>query len=66
MVGVFKTKEQHQRLMKHLQSLKTNNKVSLVCLQCKLQQDRHKQTTNQVRSEIFTSLEDGKLVRLMF
>ena len=40
MVGVFKTEEQHQRLMEHSQPLKTSNEVCLVYLQCKLQEDR--------------------------
>ena len=38
--GFSKAKEQNQRLMEHFQKLKTNNKVCLVYLQCKLQQDR--------------------------
>ena len=40
-VGVFKTEEQHQRLMEHFKPLKTNNKVCLVYLQSKLQQERY-------------------------
>ena len=35
--GFSKAKEQNHRLMEHFQNLKTNNKVFLVYLQCKLQ-----------------------------
>ena len=39
--GFSKAKEQKQRLMKDFQKLKTNNKVCLVYLKSKLQQDRY-------------------------